>query len=236
MPKDRYRLYHLEKARGGVGLTMIGGSAVVSPDSPPAFGNLLLYKDEIVPWLRRLADDVPRGRCRRDVPGDPPRTAHQQLHRRLAAAGLPLAAPRARAPQLPQDRRALGPRPHRRRLRRRRPALPAAGLDGIELAVLRAPVRRLPLPGHQPPRRRRSAASLEAPAGLPAARRSTRCARRSGPTSSSASGCRWTRTLPDGLGLRRGARGRCARYRERRHRLPQRHQGRDRERRHAWRG
>lgn len=58
MPKDRYRAYHLEKARGGVGLTMIGGSAVVSPDSPPAFGNLLLYRDEIVPWLRRLADDV----------------------------------------------------------------------------------------------------------------------------------------------------------------------------------
>jgi 2,4-dienoyl-CoA reductase-like NADH-dependent reductase (Old Yellow Enzyme family)/thioredoxin reductase len=58
MPKDRYRLYHLEKARGGVGLTMIGGSAVVSPDSPPSFGNLLLYRDDIVPWLRRLSDDV----------------------------------------------------------------------------------------------------------------------------------------------------------------------------------
>ncbi|MDO5696640.1 MAG: NADH:flavin oxidoreductase [Dermatophilus congolensis] len=58
LPKDRYRLYHLEKARGGVGLTMMGGSAVVSPDSPPSFGNLLLYKDEIVPWLRRLTDDV----------------------------------------------------------------------------------------------------------------------------------------------------------------------------------
>lgn len=58
LPKDRYRRYHLEKARGGVGLTMIGGSAVVAPDSPPCFGNLLLYRDEIVPWLRRLADDV----------------------------------------------------------------------------------------------------------------------------------------------------------------------------------
>lgn len=58
MPKERYRLYHREKAVGGVGLTMIGGSAVVAPDSPPSFGNLLLYKDEIVPWLRRLADDV----------------------------------------------------------------------------------------------------------------------------------------------------------------------------------
>ncbi|UYM04382.1 oxidoreductase [Solicola gregarius] len=58
LPKDRYRLYHSEKARGGVGLTMIGGSAIVSPDSPPAFGNLQLYRDDIVPWLRRLADDV----------------------------------------------------------------------------------------------------------------------------------------------------------------------------------
>lgn len=58
MPKERYRRYHVEKARGGAGLTMIGGSAVISPDSPPAFGNLLLYRDEIVPWLRELADAV----------------------------------------------------------------------------------------------------------------------------------------------------------------------------------
>lgn len=57
MPKDRYRHYHVEKARGGIALTMTAGSAVVSPDSPPVFGNLLAYKDEIVPWLRRLADE-----------------------------------------------------------------------------------------------------------------------------------------------------------------------------------
>jgi 2,4-dienoyl-CoA reductase-like NADH-dependent reductase (Old Yellow Enzyme family)/thioredoxin reductase len=57
MPKDRYRLYHLERAKGGIALTMTAGSALVSPDSPAAFGNLHAYKDEIVPWLRRLADD-----------------------------------------------------------------------------------------------------------------------------------------------------------------------------------
>lgn len=57
MPKDRYRLYHVEKAKGGIALTMTAGSAVVSPDSPPVFGNLLAYKDEIVPWLRRLSDE-----------------------------------------------------------------------------------------------------------------------------------------------------------------------------------
>ena len=41
MPKERYRLYHGEKAKGGVALTMTAGSACVSPDSPPAFGNIL---------------------------------------------------------------------------------------------------------------------------------------------------------------------------------------------------
>lgn len=58
MPTDRYRAYHLERARGGTGLLMIGGSAVVSPDSPPAFGNLLLYRDEVSGWIRQLADEV----------------------------------------------------------------------------------------------------------------------------------------------------------------------------------
>jgi len=57
MPKDRYRLYHVEKAKGGVALTMTAGSAVVSPDSPPVFGNLLAWRDDIVPWMRRLADE-----------------------------------------------------------------------------------------------------------------------------------------------------------------------------------
>lgn len=58
MPADRYRLYHEEKAKGGIGLTMIGGSSVVAADSPQAFGNILLYKDEVVPFLARLADGV----------------------------------------------------------------------------------------------------------------------------------------------------------------------------------
>lgn len=57
MPKQRYRLYHTEKAKGGIALTMTAGSAVVSRESPPAFGNLHAYNDEIVPWLRELTDD-----------------------------------------------------------------------------------------------------------------------------------------------------------------------------------
>jgi 2,4-dienoyl-CoA reductase-like NADH-dependent reductase (Old Yellow Enzyme family) len=57
MPKERYRLYHVEKAKGGIALTMTAGSAVVSRDSPPAFGNLHVYKDEIVNWMRQLTEE-----------------------------------------------------------------------------------------------------------------------------------------------------------------------------------
>jgi 2,4-dienoyl-CoA reductase-like NADH-dependent reductase (Old Yellow Enzyme family) len=60
LPKARYRLYHEEKAKGGVALTMIGGSSIVAPDSPQAFGNLMLWHDEIVPHLRALSEGVQR--------------------------------------------------------------------------------------------------------------------------------------------------------------------------------
>lgn len=57
MPKDRYRFYHLERAKAGVAMVMTAGSASVSRDSPPVFSNLLVWKDEIVPWMKRLVDD-----------------------------------------------------------------------------------------------------------------------------------------------------------------------------------
>jgi 2,4-dienoyl-CoA reductase-like NADH-dependent reductase (Old Yellow Enzyme family)/thioredoxin reductase len=58
MPKGRYRAYTVERAKGGVALTMTAGSAAVSRDSPPVFNNLLVYKDEIVPWIREMTDAV----------------------------------------------------------------------------------------------------------------------------------------------------------------------------------
>lgn len=58
MPKERYRAYTVERARGGVAMTMTAGSAAVSKDSPPVFNNLLAYKDEIVPWIREMTDAV----------------------------------------------------------------------------------------------------------------------------------------------------------------------------------
>jgi N-methyl-L-proline demethylase len=56
MPKARYRAYHAERAKAGVALAMTAGSAAVSRDSPPAFNNVLAYRDEVVPWIRELTD------------------------------------------------------------------------------------------------------------------------------------------------------------------------------------
>lgn len=58
LPKARYRLYHEEKAKGGIGMTMIGGSSIVAPDSPQAFGNLYVGSDAIIPWFKELTDGV----------------------------------------------------------------------------------------------------------------------------------------------------------------------------------
>jgi len=58
MPKGRYRAYHVERAKGGVALTMTAGSASISRDSPPVFNNILAWKDEVVPWVREMTDAV----------------------------------------------------------------------------------------------------------------------------------------------------------------------------------
>jgi 2,4-dienoyl-CoA reductase-like NADH-dependent reductase (Old Yellow Enzyme family) len=56
MPKERYRAYHVERAKAGIALTMTAGSAAVSRDSPPAFNNILAYRDEVVFWMKDLSD------------------------------------------------------------------------------------------------------------------------------------------------------------------------------------
>ena len=63
MPKARYRAYHVEKARGGMAMTMTAGSALVSADSPAAFGNLHAYDDAIVPWIREMTDAIHEHDC-----------------------------------------------------------------------------------------------------------------------------------------------------------------------------
>ena len=63
LPKLRYQLYHEEKAKGGIGMTMFGGSTLVDRDSPPAFGNLYAGSDEIVPYFHQLAERVHKHNC-----------------------------------------------------------------------------------------------------------------------------------------------------------------------------
>ncbi len=64
MPKERYRLYHAARARAGLAMTMTAGSALVSRDSPPAFGNILAYREDVVPWMRELADSCHEHDCK----------------------------------------------------------------------------------------------------------------------------------------------------------------------------
>jgi len=59
-PKLRYQLYHEEKAKGGVALTMFGGSSNVAPDSPAAFGQIYAGDDSVLPYFEELATRVHR--------------------------------------------------------------------------------------------------------------------------------------------------------------------------------
>ncbi len=57
-PQERYRLYHREKARGGLALSSFGGSTNVAPDSPSVFGQINAGDDGIIPHFQALADAV----------------------------------------------------------------------------------------------------------------------------------------------------------------------------------
>ncbi|MGJ3262636.1 MAG: FAD-dependent oxidoreductase [Salinarimonas sp.] len=57
-PRERYAAYHAEKAKGGLALTMVGGSTNVSVDSPSVFGQLYAGDDSILPWFRALTEGV----------------------------------------------------------------------------------------------------------------------------------------------------------------------------------
>jgi 2,4-dienoyl-CoA reductase-like NADH-dependent reductase (Old Yellow Enzyme family) len=59
-PKLRYQLYHEEKAKGGIALTMFGGSSTVAVDSPSAFGQIYIGDDEVIPYLQQMAERVHR--------------------------------------------------------------------------------------------------------------------------------------------------------------------------------
>jgi 2,4-dienoyl-CoA reductase-like NADH-dependent reductase (Old Yellow Enzyme family) len=55
MPTERYQLYHEEKAKGGLALTMFGGSSMVSRDSSWGGGQIDVSGDSIIPWLQQFS-------------------------------------------------------------------------------------------------------------------------------------------------------------------------------------
>lgn len=57
-PKLRYQLYQEEKAKGGIALTMFGGSANIAPDSPAAFGQIYVGDDSILPYFHEMAGRI----------------------------------------------------------------------------------------------------------------------------------------------------------------------------------
>jgi 2,4-dienoyl-CoA reductase-like NADH-dependent reductase (Old Yellow Enzyme family) len=55
MPQEAYQRYHEEKARGGLALSMFGGSSNIDRDSPNSFRQLNVGSDEIIPHLQRFS-------------------------------------------------------------------------------------------------------------------------------------------------------------------------------------
>jgi len=55
MPGERYQRYHEEKARGGLALTMFGGSSNVSPDSAWSLSQIDLYDERVVEHFQRFS-------------------------------------------------------------------------------------------------------------------------------------------------------------------------------------
>jgi 2,4-dienoyl-CoA reductase-like NADH-dependent reductase (Old Yellow Enzyme family) len=56
MPTLAYQRYHEEKARGGIALSMFGGSSNVDIDSPNIFRQLNVGTDAIIPHLQRFSE------------------------------------------------------------------------------------------------------------------------------------------------------------------------------------
>lgn len=62
-PKLRYQLYHEEKAKGGIGMTMFGGSSFVAPDTPSVFGQIDVSNDSIIPYFEEFSERIHKHGC-----------------------------------------------------------------------------------------------------------------------------------------------------------------------------
>ena len=58
MPGERYQRYHEEKAKGGIALTMFGGSSIVAPEVSAIYNQLDVGTDAIIPHFQAFAQRI----------------------------------------------------------------------------------------------------------------------------------------------------------------------------------
>ena len=155
MPLERYQRYHEEKARGGIALTMFGGSSMVSPDSSSWGGGQVNVSDRRDhPASAAVLGPHPRAWGGDHVPDQPSRPPGHLGRHQLAANAGPV-----RDPRDPASRRAAGDgprrhRPHRPRLCRGRLPLQGGRAGRDRDGDRRPPDRAVPVAAHQPAHRR----------------------------------------------------------------------------------
>ena len=154
VPAERYQLYHEEKAKGGIALTMFGGSSTVARE----------FQCHLQPDLCRLG---PRGavfpraggagasaRRGADVPDHAYGPAHVVGRRRLVRHPGTLGRPRSGASFGAAGDEHARHRPHRQGVRRRRGALPRRRPGRLRDPHHHPSARPVPLAAVQPPRGR----------------------------------------------------------------------------------
>ena len=132
-PRERERLYHEEKARGGIAMTMFGGSSAVAQDSATSSGVLTLGDDSIIPHFQQFAERIHRYDCALMC-----QITHLGRRARTRAFDWLPSVSSSRTREVDGGfPKVMGPcrhRPYRRRVRRGRAALQGRrALDGCEV-------------------------------------------------------------------------------------------------------
>ncbi len=214
LPGDRYIRYYEEKAKGGLGMAICGGSSPVSIDIPQgAWRPVNLTTDLVIEPLGASRRGLPSPRHEDHDPGDPHGPALGLLGRSLAAPRVAVGRTRAGASRQLQGHGDRGHPPHRARLRRGREAGADVGHGrrrdlGRPSAIDRSVLVAGDEPAHRRVRRiaREPDALRHRGAGPP-------CARPLGETSASASECARTSstTMVSTTRLQKRSRRRCRR-------------------------
>ena len=104
LPGDRYIRYYEEKAKGGVGLAVCGGSSPVSIDSPQGWWKSVnLSTDKIIDPLARLAETVHRHGVKIMIQATHMGRRSAYARRSLAASDVAVGRARAGASRQRQD-------------------------------------------------------------------------------------------------------------------------------------